>query len=112
MQPHTFWAKEQRTARAGLALIFLLLAAMVTRAHAAPEIRNAYDHPSNASILESYGKLPMSFEANEGQANSPVKFLSRGDGYSLFLSPTEALLSLRAYPKTFPTGPLSRSIGG
>ncbi len=28
-------------------------------------------------VLESYGKLPLSFEANQGQTDSRVKFLSR-----------------------------------
>jgi hypothetical protein len=37
----------------------------------------------------------MQFEPNEGQANSRVKFLSRGRGYSLFLTSNEAVLSLR-----------------
>src|SRR6266550_2595424 len=45
-------------------------------------------------LRESYGKLPLSFEANQGQTNSKVKFLSRGNGYSLFLTSTEAVLAL------------------
>ena len=49
---------------------------------------------ANARIVEAYGKLPLSFEANQGQTNSDVKFLSRGSGYSLFLTSTEAVLSL------------------
>jgi hypothetical protein len=46
-------------------------------------------------LHEDYGKLPLSFEANQGQLDSQVKFLSRGRGYSLFLTPTGAVLSLR-----------------
>ncbi len=46
-------------------------------------------------LAESYGKLPLSFEANQGQTDSRVRFLSRGNGYSLFLTPTEAVLTLR-----------------
>ena len=46
-------------------------------------------------LVEAYGKLPLSFEANHGQADSRVNFLSRGSGYTLFLSPTEAVLALR-----------------
>jgi hypothetical protein len=49
---------------------------------------------SKASALDSYGKLPLSFEANSGQVNSSVKFLSRGQGYTLFLTGDEAVLSL------------------
>lgn len=46
-------------------------------------------------IAEAYGKLPLSFEANQGQTDPRVKFLSRGRGYSLFLTPSEAVLVLR-----------------
>jgi hypothetical protein len=37
----------------------------------------------------------LSFEINQGQADSQVKFLSRGSGYSLFLTGNEAVLALR-----------------
>jgi hypothetical protein len=46
-------------------------------------------------ISEAYGKLPMSFEANQGQRDARVKFLARGRGYNLFLTPTEAVLALQ-----------------
>ena len=44
---------------------------------------------------QAYGKLPLSFEANEGQTDPQVTFLSRGNGYSLFLTQTEAVLVLK-----------------
>jgi len=47
------------------------------------------------SVLDTYGKMPLSFEANEGQVQRRVQFLSRGNGYSLFLAPTELQLVLR-----------------
>src|SRR5208282_4161742 len=37
-------------------------------------------------------KLPLSFEANQGQTDSRVRFLSRGREYSLFLTGDEAVL--------------------
>ena len=46
-------------------------------------------------IAPTYGQIPLHFEANQGQTDSEVKFLSRGKGYTLFLTPTEAVLSLR-----------------
>jgi uncharacterized protein (TIGR03437 family) len=46
-------------------------------------------------IAEAYGKLPLSFESNQGQMGSEVNFLSRGKGYSLYLTSTGAVLSLR-----------------
>jgi Beta-propeller repeat len=44
---------------------------------------------------EAYGRLPIRFEANEGQTDAKVKFLSRGAGYGLFLTQSEAVLTLR-----------------
>ena len=46
-------------------------------------------------VVENYGRLPLSFEANQGQTDPQVKFLSRGRGYALFLTGDEAVLSLR-----------------
>jgi hypothetical protein len=45
-------------------------------------------------LAEDYGSLPLSFEANQGQTGSPVKFLSRGNGYVLFLTDHGAVLAL------------------
>jgi uncharacterized protein (TIGR03437 family) len=47
--------------------------------------------PAKAALLA----VPLSFEANQGQADSQVKFLSHGDGYSLFLTSNEAVFTLR-----------------
>lgn len=49
---------------------------------------------TGSRLSEAYGKLPMRFEANQGQADGQVKFLSRGSGHSLFLTSTEAVLAL------------------
>jgi hypothetical protein len=49
---------------------------------------------NEARLKEAYGKLPMTFEANQGQTDATVKYLARGSGYSLFLTPNEAVLSL------------------
>ncbi|MCI0387309.1 MAG: SBBP repeat-containing protein [Acidobacteria bacterium] len=48
-----------------------------------------------AAAQTAYGKLPLSFEANQGQTDSQVKFLARGSGYTLFLTGAEAVLRLR-----------------
>jgi hypothetical protein len=45
-------------------------------------------------IVETYRTLPLSFETNTGQVGKNVKFLSRGNGYQLYLSGTEAALTL------------------
>lgn len=50
--------------------------------------------------LQAYGRLPLSFEENHGQANPAVQFLSHGDGYDLSLMSQEADFTLRsASPK-------------
>ncbi len=46
------------------------------------------------NIVAGYGKLPLSFEANRGQMDAQVQFVSRGQGYTLFLTSREAVLSL------------------
>lgn len=38
-------------------------------------------------------QLPLFFEANQGQTNPRIRFLSRGSGYTLFLTPTETVLA-------------------
>jgi hypothetical protein len=61
-----------------------------------PTIRDSKPAPpgSPSKVNKTYGKLPLSFEANQGQVDSQVKFLSRGQGCSLFLTATEAVLQL------------------
>ena len=49
-----------------------------------------------------YGNLPLHFEINHGQVNKSVKFLSRGKGYTLFLTSTEAVLVLKEEKSTDP----------
>jgi len=48
---------------------------------------------SRQHLVEAYGRLPLTFEANRGQTDGSVKFLSRGNGYTLFLTATEAVLA-------------------
>jgi hypothetical protein len=43
----------------------------------------------------SYGLLPLSFEPNQGQTDSRVRFLAHGQGYSLFLTGDGAVLALK-----------------
>src|SRR5256885_14264791 len=49
---------------------------------------------ADARVIESYGKLPLQFEVNRGQTDKDVHFLSRGPGYSLYLTSGEAVLVL------------------
>src|SRR5882672_2780522 len=49
---------------------------------------------TEARVSESYGKLPLQFEANRGQTDKDVRFLSRGAGHALYLTASEAVLVL------------------
>ncbi len=49
--------------------------------------------PPGTRVLETYGNLPLSFEPNRGQTDGQVQFLSRGWGYTLFLTANQAVLS-------------------
>jgi hypothetical protein len=45
-------------------------------------------------VIKTLDNLPLSFEPNVGQTDEQVKFLARGNGYTLFLTPREAVFSL------------------
>ena len=50
---------------------------------------------NKARVKREYGRLPMNFEVNQGQADDSVKFLARGHGYQVFLTDGEAALVLQ-----------------
>ena len=53
-------------------------------------------------------KVPLSFEANQGQTDTQVRFLSRGNGYTLFLTPKEAVFRLKSKTCLLYTSPSPR----
>ena len=76
-----------------------------SNAGTSPDMRGAVFKPGQPALAKldaatqvhlqaSYGKLPMAFEANQGQSDAAVRYLARGPGYNLFLTETEAVLSL------------------
>jgi hypothetical protein len=50
---------------------------------------------AQAQLDENYGKVPLSFEPNQGQSASGAQFLARGSGYTLLLSPERVTLELK-----------------
>lgn len=52
--------------------------------------------PGEAVAVHPY-LLPLSFEVNQGQADPAVKYLARGQGYTLFLTSDAAVLGLRGH---------------
>ncbi|WP_263355884.1 chitobiase/beta-hexosaminidase C-terminal domain-containing protein [Acidicapsa ligni] len=74
--------------------VFTLMAPPATLA-IGPAAHPANDPAKNKiQVAKNYGNLPLSFEANQGQTDKNVKFLSRGIGYSLFLTDSAAILKL------------------
>jgi len=86
----------------------------LTCKHTAPEVALAPAHASptetkpvalpkvdsskkeiNDRARRSMSLLPLSFEKNQGQTDERVKYLSRGDGYTLLLTQRETLLTMR-----------------
>ncbi|MBV8841573.1 MAG: SBBP repeat-containing protein [Bryobacterales bacterium] len=77
---------------AGSALISIVLWSLAPGNIFAEPVEKAREAKAARRALSG---LPLSFEANQGQTDSRVKFLSRGDGYSLFLTSQEAVFTLR-----------------
>ena len=48
--------------------------------------------PGKQKLAASAIKLPLFFEANQGQTDPRVRFLTRSGGYTMFLAPTETVL--------------------
>ena len=51
------------------------------------------DSEQQARVRDAYSSFPLRFEINPGRADSQVQFISRGNGYDLFITPTEAVLA-------------------
>ena len=55
--------------------------------------------------------IPWSFEANDGQVDSRVNYLARGNGYTLYLTPDQAVLDLQS-PGASTYSPLTMQLIG
>lgn len=65
--------------------------------HKTPATRNISEEKKRELIeRKGLGRLPLSFEANTGQTDARVKFLSRGSNYGLYLTSDEALMVFRS----------------
>lgn len=51
---------------------------------------------AGARVDGAWGKMPLHFEENVGQAQGDVRFLARGAGRDLFLTPSEAVIVMAA----------------
>jgi Beta-propeller repeat len=85
--------------RAPVILVLLLVggAFLLRRDVTATPAHNSSDGSALSNpqqIQVAFGRLPLSFEPNQGQSDSRVKFLAHGNGYGLYLTSSEAVLAL------------------
>jgi len=77
------------------ALLLVLVAAMRPNGSRKKAPSSSLRPRATTWVKAAFYQLPLAFEANHGQVDDAVKFLARGRGYHLFLTPTEAVLQLR-----------------
>jgi uncharacterized repeat protein (TIGR01451 family) len=79
-----------------LGAVLTLCVAIDILSSVAPLARFADQHVSGpyARLRTNFAQLPLTFEPNQGQTDRDVKFLSRGRGYTLFLTGEEAVLAV------------------
>ena len=98
MYPHCrFVHKNSLPSITLLIILTLLLAAFFAPKSTGVSISNTGSQTSEAAASMppgAFGRLPLSFEPNQGQTDARVKFLARGPGYGLFLTDNEAVFSL------------------
>lgn len=82
---------------------------LTTYAQERPTPASSLTVPSQAGQgRPNYGNKPLLFEANQGQTDSQVKFLSQGNGYAMFLTSGSMVLSFRPMEAT-PASPVVAS---
>jgi hypothetical protein len=65
-----------------------------------PATTSAQASTQKVGVLNHYGQLPLAFEPANTTSNSEAKYLTRGNGYALFLANKEAVLELRGPSKS------------
>ncbi len=83
----------------GLALLAVAAAGVLLQIGPAQasskKARRSTASATKQQALAAYGKLPLSFIANAGQADARVRYAAQGAGFSVFLTRREAMLSLK-----------------
>lgn len=88
-------AMKKRSARSVSANASSIDARANSTSETQSELKTISDDATMARARVAFSILPLAFEINRGQTDRRVKFLARGQGYSLFLTQTEAVLALQ-----------------
>ena len=51
----------------------------------------------SSRVRSNFAALPLAFEANQGQTDPQVKYMARGSGYTVFLTPNDAVFALHSF---------------
>src|SRR5512135_1342336 len=78
-----------------LAAALILLAGFVLFSTHRKTVAAASPAATQQRALAAYGNQPLAFEPNQGQTDPQVKYMARGNGYTLFLTNQEAVISLQ-----------------
>src|SRR6266508_5672374 len=98
-----------------LALVAVLVVIPVATGRSQISVPKTIHQDTRADQLRpSLARLPLAFEPNLGQADTPVRFVSRAPGYAMFLTDAESVLVLGADESTRGSRPVLRIrwIGG
>ena len=80
------------------ALVYAIVDGADTCTTTPPLTANSPD--TKLAAQKAFGKLPLTFEANMGQAHPEVRFQARGQGYQFFLAAHEQVLALQGTGQT------------
>ncbi|HEU0004652.1 MAG TPA: SBBP repeat-containing protein, partial [Terriglobia bacterium] len=104
VQSRAVYGKQSKNWTA-LKLPSLILWTLITLQVLPPnEVAAGASSQTKNGAIERYGQLPLSFEQNRGQADPRVRFLTRGTGYRLLLTQTEAVVELTIADWRLPVG--------
>jgi hypothetical protein len=62
----------------------------------APPQAAALSAAQSTRVRASLGTLPLAFEANQGQTDPQVKYMARGNGYTVFLTANDTVFALQS----------------
>jgi hypothetical protein len=97
------WMRRAGAAAAVLVVAIVAFALVPSRRHAlaadssssgASRLQPVSPLSAQAKLRASFAALPLAFEQNQGQADPQVKYMARGNGYKLFLTSNDAVLTL------------------
>ena len=85
-----------------MAIAFVLIGLLVQESKPG-HMNGAPGLKPRAHVLENFGKLPLAFEENRGQASTAADFVTRGGNFQVMLDPAGATFMMGG-PAGVPTG--------